>query len=138
MISILYYKITSAKDIAFLFLQHVYRYYRPPETIVLDYSSYFISQFWNKVYSILGIKLKLSTSYYPQTDGQTEIINQYLVQKLYIFINYNQDDQLDLLPIIDFALSLTPNRSIGLSLFIVYYGYKPCVSFDWKERYVRI
>jgi transposase InsO family protein len=61
-----------------LFIEHVYRWKGPPDSIVSDQGRQFISEFWNEVYSILGIKLKLSTSHHPQIDGQTEIMNQYM------------------------------------------------------------
>ena len=74
-ISILYYKTTSARDIALLFLQYIYQYYRLPKIIISNRRGYFISQFQKEVYLILRIKLKLSISYYLQTDSQIEIIN---------------------------------------------------------------
>jgi hypothetical protein len=51
-----------------------------------------VSHFWKEFCRILGIKLKLSTAYHPQTDGQTEIINQYIDQRLRPFVNYYQDN----------------------------------------------
>jgi hypothetical protein len=71
-------KTTSAKEAVQLYIQYPFRIYRPPQTIVSDRRPQFISAFWKEFTSILGIKLKLSTAYYPQTDGQTEIANQYL------------------------------------------------------------
>jgi transposase InsO family protein len=70
-----YYKTTSVREMARLFIEHIYRWKGPPDIIVSDQGRQFVSEFWNEVYSILGIKLKLSTSYHPQTDGQTEIMN---------------------------------------------------------------
>jgi hypothetical protein len=47
--------------------------------------------------------LKLSTAYHPQTDGQTEVVNQYLDQRLRPFVNYYQDNWAKLLPLLDYA-----------------------------------
>jgi len=77
-ISIPCHKITTVKDLAKLFIANVYRYYGPPETIVLDRNPQFISDFWDEICHILGIKLKLLSADYSQIDGQTEIVNQYL------------------------------------------------------------
>ncbi len=71
-------KTITAKEAAQLYIQYVYRIYGPPDTIVSDRGPQFISAFWDEFTRILGIKLKLSTAYHPQTDGQTEIVNQYL------------------------------------------------------------
>ena len=97
------HKTTTAKDMAQLFITNVYRTHGSPETIVSDRGPQFISEFWTELCRILGIKLKLLTVYHPQTDGQTEIMNQYLDQRLRPFINYHQDNWSDLLPIMDFA-----------------------------------
>jgi transposase InsO family protein len=63
-----------------------------PDTIISDQGGQFISEFWNKAYQILQIKLKLSTARHTQTDGQTEIANQYIQQRLRPYINFAQDD----------------------------------------------
>jgi transposase InsO family protein len=127
------HKTTTAKDMAQLFISNVYRTHGAPETIVSDRGPQFISEFWTEFCRILGIKLKLSTAYHPQTDGQTEIMNQYLDQRLRPFINYHQDDWSDLLPIMDFAQAALPHESTGLTPFFIEFGYEPRTSFDWSE-----
>ena len=69
------HKDIDAKEAAQLYIHYVYRIYRPPDTIVSNCGLQFISTFWNKFTQSLDIKLKLFTVYYPQTDGQTKIIN---------------------------------------------------------------
>jgi len=125
------HKTTTAKDMAQLFISNVYRTHGPPETIVSDRGPQFISEFWTEFCRILGIKLKLSTAYHPQTDGQTEIMNQYLDQRLRPFINYHQDNWSDLLPVMDFAQAALPHDSTGLAPFYIEFGYEPRTSFDW-------
>jgi chromodomain-containing protein len=115
-----------------LFVVHVYRWKGAPETIVSDRGGQFISDFWNEFCRILGVKLKLSTSNHPQTDGQTEIWNQYMAQRLRPFVNYYQDNWSELLPMVDFAGAMLPQDSIGLSPFLVDNGYEPRTSFDWR------
>ena len=126
------YKTTSAREMARLFIKHIYRWKGPPNIIVSDWGGQFVSEFWSKVCSILGIKLKLSTSYHPQIDGQTEIMNQYMAQWLQPFISYYQDDWSEWLPIIDFAQVVLPYESTGLALAYVDSGYIPRTLFDWK------
>ena len=82
------HKTVTAEDIAKMYLQHIYWYYSAPESIVSDRGPQFISYFWKEFCCILSIKLKLFTAFHPQTDGQTEIMNQYLNQCLQLFVNY--------------------------------------------------
>jgi transposase InsO family protein len=91
-ISIPCQKTVTAKEAAQLYIQYIYCIYGPLDTIVSDQGLQFISAFWGKFTRILRIKLKLSTAYHPQTDGQTEIANQYLDQRLQPFVNYFQDN----------------------------------------------
>ena len=69
------YKDINTKEVAQLYIYYIYRIYGLLDTIISDYGLQFISAFQNKFTWILSIKLKLSIIYYPQTDGQMEIIN---------------------------------------------------------------
>jgi transposase InsO family protein len=131
-ISIPCYKTTSAKDMARIFVETIYRWKGPPDSITSDRGGQFVSEFWDEVCKTLGIKIKLSTSHHPQTDGQTEIANQYMAIKLRPFVNFYQDNWSELLPIIDFASAALPQSSTGLSPFAVDCGYEPRTSFDWQ------
>ena len=75
----------------------------------------------------------MSTANHPQTDRQTEIINQYIDQRLRPFVNYYQDDWADKLPMMDFAQATLPHESTGLAPFQVEFGYEPRTSFDWNR-----
>lgn len=115
-----------------MFITFVYRMYGAPETVVSDRGPQFVSEFWNEVCKALGVKVKLSTANHAQTDGQTEIVNQYIDQRLRPYVNQNQDNWDLLLPIIDFAQSMLPHASTGLSPIFTELGYEPKVSFDWR------
>lgn len=126
------HRTATARDVAELFLVHVYRHYGAPDSIVSDRGPQFISSFWGEFCKILGINLKLSTADHPQTDGQTEIMNQYITQRLRPFVNYYQENWSGLLPIMDHAEALLTNESTGVSPFLVDRGYEPRTSFDWR------
>jgi hypothetical protein len=82
---------------------------------------------------VTGIKLKLSTAFYLQTDRQTEIIDQYIDQRLHPFVNYYQDDWSELFPIIDYIQATLLYESTSLLPFQVEFGYKLRTLFDWKQ-----
>jgi len=64
--------------------------HRLPESIILDRGVQFAVGMMRELNNLLGIQMELLTAYYPQTDGQTERINQKLEQYLRVFINYKQ------------------------------------------------
>lgn len=124
-------KTATSEDVARMFIEHIYRHRGPPMTIVSDRGPQFVSSFWSELCRILGVQLKLSTAYHAQTDGQTEIVNQHIVNRLRPFINRYQDNWSELLPLIDFAAAALPSESTGASPFLVDCGYEPRTSFDW-------
>ena len=132
-VSIPCHKTTTAEDMAALYIDRIYRSHGAPETMVSDRGPQFVSAFWDELCRILGIKLKLSTANHPQTDGQTEIMNQYIDQRLRPYVNYYQNNWSDLLPMIDYAQLTLPHESIGMSPFQLIYGYEPRTSYDWKR-----
>ena len=73
---------------AVMYIDCIYRNHGASESIVSDRGPQLVSVFWNKLCQIFGITLKLSTANHPQTDGQTEIINQYINQQLRSYVNY--------------------------------------------------
>ena len=66
-----------------------------PESIISDRGVQFVVGMIKELNNLLGIQTKLLTAYHPQTDGQTERINQELEQYLRVFINHRQEQWLD-------------------------------------------
>src|SRR5258708_6267936 len=62
--------------VAQLFLEHVWCHHRLPEEVISNHGPTFISNFSCDLTTLLGVKLTLSTSYHPQTNGQMECVNQ--------------------------------------------------------------
>jgi hypothetical protein len=115
----------TANDFSENFVNHVFRLHGLPNDIVSDRGSLFMSPFWKKTCEKLGISLNYSTSFHPQTDGQTERVNQTLEQYLRCFVNYNQDNWVKLLPLAEFAYNNSINASTGKSPFLANYGFHP-------------
>jgi transposase InsO family protein len=122
----------DARGTATLFVQWIYRFGHTPETIVSDRGPQFVSSFWDEFCRIIGVRIKLSTAYHKQTDGQTEIMNKYIDQRLRPFVNYYQDNWSDLLPLIDRAQVTLPHASIGMAPYRLKYGTDPRNSWDWE------
>ena len=71
-----------AHHYAELYLEKIVCLHGVPKTIVLDRGSQFMSRFWEHLHKSLGTKLIRSSAYHPQTDGQTEWVNQILKNML--------------------------------------------------------
>jgi len=82
---------TSVEGLTRLFRDHVWKLYGLPESITLDRGVQFAVGIMKKLNNLLGIQMKLSMAYHPQTDGQTERINQELEQYLRVFIDHRQE-----------------------------------------------
>jgi hypothetical protein len=119
----------DAADVARLFLQDVYRLHGLPADIVSDRDKIFTSNFWRHLLAILDVQPNMSTAFHPQTNGQTERVNQVLEQYLRIFCNYQQDNWQELLPLAEFAYNNAAHASTGKSPFFANQAYHPnCVT----------
>ncbi|SOV09218.1 uncharacterized protein UDID_18291 [Ustilago sp. UG-2017a] len=127
----------DAPKLAKLFLCHVYSKHGLPTSIVSDRGSEFTSHFWRSLSTLLGIENHFSSAYHPQSDGQTERINQVLEQFLHGYSNHLQTDWSDLLPLAEFSYNNAEHASTQLTPFFANYGYHPRFSFDNTDPAVR-
>lgn len=68
----------TAAKVAQVFFEKIFSLYGLPKSIVSDRDTIFLSVFWSELFKLQGTKLNLSLAYHPQSDGQTERINQML------------------------------------------------------------
>jgi transposase InsO family protein len=115
----------DAVQLAELFHQEIELRFGPPDSIVSDRGSIFTSKFWSKLCYQSHIKLRFSTAFHPQTDGQTERMNQVLENYLRCFIDTEQTNWPILLPTAQFATNNAINSTTGLTPFKALYGYDP-------------
>ena len=120
----------DAPELAEVFLHNIVRLHGLPKDIVSDRGSVFTSKFWCAFVKLLQIKPNFSTSFHPQSDGQTERVNQVLEQYLRIFTSYQQDDWPDHLTLAEVVYNNTKHTSTGISPFYANYGYHPAQPSD--------
>jgi hypothetical protein len=77
----------TAQGVAELFLQNVWKLHGLPGNIISNREPQFVAEFTQELYRLLDIKMSPSTAYHPQSDGQTEHLNQELEQYVQLFTN---------------------------------------------------
>ncbi len=105
----------------------VYAKHGMPQTVISDRGMVFVSKFMKDLYNLLQVKSNASTAFHPQTDGQTERVNQEIEKYLHMFINHLQMDWAEWLSHATFAHNNHTHSSTGKSPFEVNYGYNPTV-----------
>ena len=106
-----------------MFNKEVVKRHGLPEEIITDRDKLFISKYWMSLMAQLGVNHKLSTAYHPQTDGQTERMNQTLEQYLRSYVNYQQDNWVTLLPMAEFAINSATASATRVTPFYANRGY---------------
>ena len=82
----------SSEGIAKIYRDEIWKLHEVPRIILSNRGPQFVLKFMEEFIKVLGTKRKLSTAYHPQTDGQTERINQEIGTFLQHYMNYQQDD----------------------------------------------
>ncbi len=95
----------SAEETARFFFKHVVKYWGIPQSIISDRDTRFTGNFWAELFKLLGSQLDFSSSYHPQTDGQTERFNGLLEEYLRNFVNANQKNWAQLLDVAQFCFN---------------------------------
>ncbi|KAJ1038011.1 hypothetical protein NDA10_005682 [Ustilago hordei] len=128
------HKTVMAKQTAVLLHRHMVRLFGYPDHMVSDRGRLFISGAWKAFAEQMGVKHSLSMAYHPQTDGQTERVNQVVKQYLRMYCNYEQNDWADLLDTAAFVYNNTVHNSIGVSPFFACYGWNPKTHPDIPQQ----
>ena len=115
----------TAKTVAQLFLDHIYRLHGLPTSIISDRDKIFTSQFWQALFKAAGTSLRLSSSYHPQTDGQTERVNQCLETFLRCFAHSCPSQCHRWLSLAEYWYNTSFHSALGKSPFEVLYGFPP-------------
>ncbi|CAL1380625.1 unnamed protein product [Linum trigynum] len=114
----------TAEDAARLFFKHVVKYWGIPVSIVSDRDGRFTGKFWRELFKMMGSDLNFSTSFHPQTDGQTERVNALVEVYLRHYVSANQKDWVKLLDVAQFSYNLHRSEA-SMSPFELATGQQP-------------
>jgi len=122
---------TSAKGVARLFRDNIWKLHGLPKSIITDRGAQFVA---GMIKELNRIDTKLSTAYHPQIDGQTERMNQDLKQYLRIFIDHRQEQWPDWLAMAEFAYNNKVQTSTKVSPFRANNGRDPHMGFEIRKK----
>ena len=92
----------SLEGIAKIYRNEIWKLHGVPKMILSDQRLQFVSKFMEEFTKVLETKRKLSMAYHPQTDGQTKRMNQEIGTFLRHYVNYQQDNWIEWLAIVEF------------------------------------
>ena len=125
---------TSAEGLARLFRDNVWKLHGLLESVVSDRGLQFAAELTKELNRMLGIKTKLSTAFHPQTDGQTERMNQEVEQYLRFFIKHRQKDWPEWLAMVEFAINNKVHMATKISPFMANYGKEFRMGGDIRKK----
>jgi len=125
---------TSVEGLAKLFQDQVWKLHGLLKSIVSDRGVHFAAGMMKELNNLLGIQTKLLTAYHPQTDRQTERVNQELEQYLRVFINHRQEQWPDWLGTAEFTYNNKIHMATKVSPFKVNYGQNPRMGFEGRRK----
>eukprot|EP00253_Pinus_taeda_P016913 PITA_16913 len=120
-----------AAQIAHIFMQNIFKLHGLPKTIISDCDVKFTSAFWKTLFAELGTQLNFNTAYHPQTDGQTERVNQMVEDMLRAYVMQKPTRWEDYLHLVEFAYNNGYHTSTQMSPFEVMYGRKCRTPTSW-------
>lgn len=123
----------SLEKLAELYLNEIVQLHGVPISIISDRDPRFTSRFWKKLQEALGTKLNFSTSFHPQSDGQSERVIQILEDMLRSCIIEFEGSWEKYLPLAEFAYNNSYQSSIQMAPYEALYGCKCRTPLCWSE-----
>ncbi|CAH9076112.1 unnamed protein product [Cuscuta epithymum] len=123
----------NVEKLAWLYVREIVRLHGVPKTIISDRDSKFTSHFWECVQRSLGTRLKYSTAFHPQTDGQTERVNRVLEDMLRACAIDFQGSWVKYLSLAEFAYNNSYQATIGKAPYEALYGRRCRSPITWFE-----
>uniref|UniRef100_A0A453NRI9 Reverse transcriptase n=1 Tax=Aegilops tauschii subsp. strangulata TaxID=200361 RepID=A0A453NRI9_AEGTS len=115
----------SVLTVAQAFVDQIIRLHGPPKLIISDRDRIFTSKLWRDIFQALKVELRYSTAYHPQTDGQTERVNQCLETYLRCMTTNEPKKWMSWVPLAEYWYNSTYHTALKMSPFQALYGFPP-------------
>lgn len=115
----------TAIQVTQAYIDNVYKLHGLPQALISDRDCVFTSKLWKELFRLAGSQLRMSTAYHPQTDGQTERVNQCLEAYLHCYVHACPAKWSLWLPLAKFWYNSSYHSALGKSPFEVLYGHPP-------------
>ncbi len=124
----------TAQETGRLFFSHIFKHHGLPKDIVADRNPKFTSKFWRALWKRMGSELKMSTSFRPQTDGQTERVNLVIQQFLRNYVAADQQDWVNHLELAEFCYNNLAHSATESTPFQMVTGKSLIVPMTWASQ----
>jgi hypothetical protein len=120
-------------QLAELYMSRIICLHGVPKNIVSDRETQFTSKFWERLHETLDTQLHFSSAYHPQTDGQTERVNQILEDMLRACaLQYGRSWDKSL-PYVKFSYNNSYQESLKMAPFEILYGHRCRTPLFWSD-----
>ena len=123
----------SMDRLAELYVKEIVRLHDVPLSIVLDRDPHFTSRFWKELQLALGTRLNFSTTFHPQTDGQSKRLIQVLEDMLRGCVMEFSGSWNRYIPLMEFTYNNSYQASIGMAPYETLYGRRCRTPVCWTE-----
>jgi hypothetical protein len=123
----------TAKKYAEIYLDRIICLYGVPKMIISDRGAQVVAHFWEYLQASLGNKLIQSSAYHPQTDGQTERVNQILENMLRACVIHYDKSWDKCLPLAEFSYNNSYQASLKMAPFVALYGQRCRTLLSWSQ-----
>ena len=124
-----------AAETALVFWNAVGKLHGIPQSVVSDRDPRFVSRFWQELWRLLRMKLRMSSAHHPQTNGQKEVANRVVEMVLRCTLHGSSEPSqwAKDLSLVEFVINSIPSLSTGYAPFYLNYGCYPATPLDLNQ-----